>query len=60
MTRSDPSDIAAMYARGHYTNRDCAIIRRQSTPGNLRMELGQIGLKIDDLKERCGALRGYL
>jgi len=24
------------------------------------MELGQIGLKIEDLKGRCGALRGYL
>lgn len=27
---------------------------------NRHMELGQIALKIDDLKGRCGALRGYL
>ena len=31
-----------------------------STPGTRHMELGQIGLKIEDLKGRCGALRGYL
>lgn len=43
-----------------YPRRDCAIIRRHPHPGIRQMELGQIGLKIDDLKGRCGALRGYL